>query len=333
MKKQKWLFIGAIFFVLLSPVHLAAAPYYEGKVLRIVVGFSPGGGYDNMARLIAKYLPKYIPGKPTIIIENIPGATSMIATNQCYNIYKPDGLRILSFERGLPIAQLLKSEGVRFDLRKFSWIGSISSEATALYLRTDLPYKTFRDLLNAKAPIMVGTTGPADTSGHFPILLKEFLGVNIKLITYIATADIMLAIERKELDGRAGSYSSQKRFIDRGLTRAFIRGRVSEPAIDNLPVDEDLAPNATVRALMAIRSAPDRIGRPFVAPPGTPNQVMKILRDAFAKVAKDPAVKEEAQKIMMTVEHTSADECLNVLNYVFSQPEDIVKEYGKYVKY
>ena len=333
MKKQILLFNFILYAILFLPGKLPAAPYYEKKVLRIIVGFSPGGGYDRLARLLAKHLPKYIPGKPSIIIENMPGATSIIATNHLYNIAKPDGLIIGSYERGLPIAQLLKAEGVKFDLTKFSWVGSMSSEATALYLRTDLPYKTFDDLLKAKEPIMVGYTGPADTSGHFPLLLREFLGVNLKLITYIATPEIMLAIERKEVDGRAGSYSSQKPYIERGLTRAFIRGRVSEPAVENLPVDEDLCSDKNGKTIMAMRSAPDRIGRPFVAPPGTPNEAINILRDAFAKVAKDPELQGESKKIMMTVEYTPADECLKVLHYVFNQPEAVVKEFSKYIKF
>jgi hypothetical protein len=113
----------------------------------------------------------------------------------------------------------------------------------------------------------------------------------------------------------------------------LIRGRVSEPGIENLPVDEDLAIDRKAKTIMAMRSAPERIGRPYVAPPGIPTDIMNILRDGFAKVCEDSELKEEAKKAMMTVEYLPADECVKVLNYVFNQPEDIIKEFSKYIKF
>ena len=310
-----------------------AAPYYEGKTIKVIVGHGAGGGYDRMARMVAKYLPKYIPGKPVALVDYIPGASGMIAANHLYNMAKPDGLSILTIDRGLPIAQLLKAEGVRFDTSKFSWIGSTAIEATVLCLRSDLPYKTFADLRKAKDPIHLGSVGPANTSHQFPLLLKEFLGININLVVYPSSADSMLAIERKEVEGRAGSYTSLKPFIERGLVRPLIRGRVSEPAIENLPVDEDLTPDKKGKAMMAIRSAGDLTGRPYVAPPGTSVEVMNILREAFSKAAKDPELKGEASKYLMTVEYVPADECLKVVNYVLGQPDEVVKEISKFIKF
>lgn len=328
-----FLIIFSIFFISVPFGDILAAPYYEGKRITIVVGYGPGGGYDRIARLLAKHLPKYIPGKPTIIIENMPGADSIIAANHIYHIAKPDGMTIGAVNRGLPFAQLLKAEGVRFDLTKFSWIGSAAVEAIVLALRSDLPFKTFNDIQNAKSPIMLGATGPASSGSQFPLLLKEYLGVNLKIITYPSSSDVMLAIERKEVDGRGASYSSVKPSIDRGGLHAFIRGRVSEAGIERLQVDEDLCTDKKGKILMAMRSAPDRIGRPYIAPPRTPSEVMNILRDAFAKAAKDPELQAEAKKLGMEVEYVSGDECLKVLNNLFNQPEDIVKEFSIYVKF
>ena len=335
MKKifLSFLIIFSMLFISVFSKDILAASYYEGKRMTIIVGYAPGGGYDRMARLFAKNLPKYISGKPSIIIENMEGADSLIAANHIYRIAKPDGLTIGAVNRGLPFAQLLKAEGVRFDLTKFSWIGSAAVEAIVLALRSDLPFKTFNDIQNSKSPIMLGATGPASSGAQFPLLLKEYLGVNLKIITYPSSSDVMLAIERKEVDGRGASYSSVKASIDRGGLRAFIRGRVFESGIENLPVDEDICTNKKGKALMAMRSAPDRIGRPFIAPPGTPSDVMNILRDAFAKTAKDPELQAEAKKLGMEAEYVSGDECLKVLNYLFSQPEDIVKEFSIYVKF
>ncbi len=328
--------IFAVLFLLSLLIHpggSSAAPYYAGKVITIVVGYGPGGGYDRIARILAKHLSKYIPGNPTIVVQNMPGADSMITANYVYNIAKPDGLTIGAFNRGLVFAQLLKGEGVKFDLMKFAWIGSAAIESTVLVLRKDLPYKTIEDVAKATSPIILGNTGPADSSGQFPLFQKEFLGYNFKSVAYPSGNDIMLAIERKEVDGRGMTYSSARAYIDRGLVVPLIRGRVSEPGIEKLPIDEDLAKNARAKTLMAMRSAPDKMGRPYVAPPGTPPATIKILTEAFAKVAKDPALKEDAAKNKMDVEYVPADEVQKVLQYLLKQPPDIVSEFAKYVKF
>jgi len=335
-RQRETLYLLTVFFVLIaliSPGKLLSAPYYEGKRMTIIVGYGPGGGYDRMARLMAKHLPKHIPGKPTIIVENMPGADSMIAANHVYNIAKPDGLTIGTFSRGLPFAQLTKVDGVKYDLTKYSWIGSSAVEAIILVIRADLPYKTFHDLQKTREPIPMGGTGAADPINYFPVLLKGFLGLNMKMIIYPSSAEVMLALERKEVDGRAGSYSSLKSFIERGLVRPLIRGRVSEPGIENLPINEDLTTDEKGKTMMAMLSTVDRIGRPYAAPPGTPAETMNILREAFAKVAKDPELKEDAKKNKMDIEYVPAEECLKVLNYLFNQPKDIITEFGKYLKF
>jgi tripartite-type tricarboxylate transporter receptor subunit TctC len=166
-----------IFFAaLISPQALEAKPYYEGKILSIIVGYAPGGGYDRMARLLSKHLPRFIPGKPVVLVQNMPGASSMIAANYLYSVAKPDGLTIGTFNRYVTLAQLLKLEGVRFDLAKFAWIGSASVEAAVFTLRTDLPFRAVDDLKRAKEPIYIGNTGEIDTGSQFVPLLKELMG-------------------------------------------------------------------------------------------------------------------------------------------------------------
>jgi len=329
------LFLISCFFVSLIIVskESSAAPYYEGKRITIVVGVGPGGGYDRMARMLQKHLPRFIPGKPVIVVENMPGAAGIIAANYVYNKSKPDGLTLAEPQRGMPLAQLLNVDGVKYDVKKYSWVGSTSVESTVLCMRTDLPYKTFADLQKSKKQLMIGGTGLGESSTHFMTLMKEFLGLNIKMIFYPSSADAMLAIERKELDGRAGSFSAHKPFIERGMVRALVRGRASEPDDENLPVDEDLTTDKKAKTMMAMRSTVELIGRPFVAAPKTPPEIMKILRDAFAKVVKDEEFRKEAKKNMMEVQYTTADECLKILNHLFDQPEATVKEFSKYISF
>jgi len=337
MKKKKLCSLIALFVLFVFFSHKesqAAAPYYEGKIINIVVGFSPGGGYDRLSRILAKHLPKFIPGNPTVLVQNVEGAGSMIAANQIFNLAKPNGLTIGTFNRGLPFAQLLKAQGVKFDLKKYAWLGSAAVETATLALRTDLPFKTLDDIFKTKETIMVGSAGgPSDSNTQFILLLKEFLKLNMKIINYPASPEVMLAVERKEADGRGASFSSIKPYIDRNLVRCWIRGRVSEPEIEKLPVDEDLTTDKVGKTIMAMRSAADGIGRPYVAPPATPANIMNILRDAFAKVIKDPELIDDVKKNQMEVKYVSPEECLKLVNYVLNQPDDIVKETAKYIKF
>jgi tripartite-type tricarboxylate transporter receptor subunit TctC len=163
--------------------------------------------------------------------------------------------------------------------------------------------------------------------------LQEFLGLKLKIVIYPSGTAVLLAVERKEVDSYAAFYNSLRPSIERGLVRPVIRGRVSAPGIENLPVDEDLTADHKAKTIMAMRSATDKVGRPYVAPPNTPPDIMKTLRDAFDKAAKDPEVKEDSNKLRMVVEYIPAEETLKVLNYLLHQPEDMVKEFGKYIKF
>ena len=322
--------VGLIMLVSLS--ESGAAPYYAGKTIRLIVGNSPGGGYDRLARLFARHLPKYIPGQPTVIVENMPGGATIIAANYVYNTARPNGLVIGALGRGLPFAQLLKADGVKFDIAQYGWVGSVAVEATVLTLRSDLPYKTAQDLIKAPSSVVIGTTGPAESSHQFATLLKEFLGMNLKLINYLSGAEINLALERKEVDGRASSYSGIKPYIERGIVRPVIRGRVAEPGVEKLPVDEDLCQDPIGKTIMSLRSAPERMGRPYVTAPKTPPEIMNILKTAFANTAKDPAVIEESRKLLMQVEYVSGEECLKISKNIINQPEKIAREVAKYIK-
>src|SRR5688500_13159185 len=317
---------------------LAAAPavaqYYAGKTVTIVVGYKTGGGYDATARILARHLPKYLPGKPSVIVQNMPGANSIIAANHVYSVAKPDGLTIGTFNRNLVLAQLTNVSGVKFDMTRFAWIGSAASESTVLAIRSDLPYKSFEELRKGGKTVVIGATGPGANTYDFPLLLKELLGANLKIVSgYSSSSDIMLAIERKEVDGRAGSFSSIRPFIDRKLVRPVVRARAVEPGIEQLPVDESLAPNPRAKAIMSLRSAPEVIGRPYVMHPSTPAEHLKTMREAFANAIKDQELVAEAKKAKMELEYVPGDEAVKVMKEVLSQPKDVVEEFSKYIKF
>jgi tripartite-type tricarboxylate transporter receptor subunit TctC len=325
-------FIALLIAALLPGI--ALAQYYAGKTVTIIVGYKTGGGYDATARVLARHLPKHIPGKPNVIVQNMPGANSIIAANHVYAVAKPDGLTIGTFNRNLPIAQLTKVDGVKYDMTKFAWIGSAASECTILAIRSDLPFNTFEELRKSKQQIVIGATGPGANTYDFPLLLKEFLGANLKIVTgYQSSADIMLAVERKEVDGRAGSFTSIRPFIDRKLVKPVLRARATEPGVENLPIDEDLAPTPRAKAIMALRSAPEVVGRPYVMHPNTSAEHLKIMRDAFAAAIKDSELVAESKKAKMDLEFVDGDFAVKVMKEVLSQPKDVVDEFSKYVKF
>jgi len=193
---------------------------------------------------------------------------------------------------------------------------------------------SFEELRTAKETVVIGSTGPGANTHDFPLLLKELLGLNFKIVSgYSSSSDIMLAVERKEVDGRAGSFTSLRPFIDRNLVRPVVRARSSEPGIEQLPVDEEMAPNARAKAIMALRSAPEQVARPYVLPPATPADIVRAMRDAFAKAIKDPELEAEGKKAKLDLEYLAGDEAQKILVEVMKQPQDIVEEFGKYIKF
>lgn len=309
----------------------AQQPNFAGRTVTVIVGYAPGGGYDRMARLVARHLPRFLPGSPTVIVQNMPGGNSIVAANHIYASARPDGLTIGAFNRNLVLGQLVKVEGIRFDMTKFAWIGSPSAEATIFAIRSDLPHRTVADMQKADPAVIIGATGPGASTYDFPLLLKALLKFNVRIIPgYPSGTDILLAIERKEVDGRSGSYSSMKAAIDRGLIRPIIRTRFSVPDIAKLPVDEDLAPNATAKQLFALRAVPEVIGRPFVLPPGTPAPIVQMYISAFTQMTKDREFLAEAERSSFDIEYTPGDQALKIVREVLNAPRDVVRIFTQF---
>jgi len=310
----------------------AQAPFYEGKTITIFIG-AKGGSLTVAAQIVAHHLGKYIPGKPSAVVQFMPGAAHLLATNHVFNIAKPDGLTLLATNPNVGIAQLSKVEAVRFDMRKFQWLGSSGADGVALSIRADLPYKTFEDIRKADRELIAGTTGPGSNAHDFPLLLKEFAGAKLKLIPgYPASSDILLALERKEVDSWSAFSTTVQRAVERGAVRAIVRSRVPIPGFEKLPVDEDLATNPIGKAIMGIRGIPQGIGRAFAAPPATPADRVALLREAFAKVLQDPEFRAEAKKAKIPMQYISAEQIAKDFSALLNQPPEVLKEMGKYIK-
>ena len=318
--------------VLPATLMAAPAPYYQGKVINLIVGYQAGGGNDIVARVMAKHLPKHIPGNPAVVVQNMDGASGVIAANFVYNKTKPDGLTLFATDRILATPQLFKVESVKYDLTKFSWIGSVSVVACCFYIRSSLPYKTFEELKVMK-PIYVGSSGATGIITQMAHLTKDYMGLNVKVVEHRTSTDVLLAMEQKECDAVWSDINAFRQFVDRGLLRPVARSAVVVKGIEHLPVDADLTTDPTGKAIMGMFGKTGVVGRCYLATPGTPDNVMNILREAFQKMLKDSETLADAKKIKLELQFTSADECLDAVKFLFNQPPEILKVYGKYVKF
>lgn len=320
---------------------LAQTPFYQGKNLTIVVGTKAGDVYDLYPRLFAEYLPKYIPGSPNIIIQNVAGAASLIAANQVYNIGKPDGLTLGAIFPALYFDQLIKRPEVKFDWSKWNWIGSPVTSNHLMYMRTDTPYKTIDDVRKATTAPKCGATGVASTAYYIPKLMEETIGTKFDIVSgYQAGQDIDLAVERGELQCRAftiTAYFAREPFISwrkRGFVNVIIQsGSKRDARIKDAPTIHELmdkykTTDAGRRLAKVILAAGD-FGRPLVAPPGVPADRVKILRDAFDKAINDPALLAEAERRRLEIDPTSGDEMESLAKDVIATPPDVVANMRK----
>jgi tripartite-type tricarboxylate transporter receptor subunit TctC len=334
--KRRWILSFLVSFSLVlfmvSPAR-SQAPFYEGKTITILIG-TAGGGSIVAARIIAQYLGKYIPGNPTVIVQPMLGGAHIVASNHVFNTAKPDGLTLLAANPNIAVAQLIKVDGVRFDVRKYEWIGSSGADGVVLTVRSDLPYKTFDELRKADRELVVGSTGPGSNAHDFPLMLKEFAGAKFRFVSgYPANSDVLLAIERKEVDIWAAFAATVRPVVQRGTVRPLVRARVPTPGFDNLPVDEDLTTNPVGKAIMGIKGAPLAIGRAVAAPPATPADRVALLREALAKVLKDPGLEADGKKAQIDFDHIRGDEVLKAISAILQQPPEVQKEMVKYIKF
>jgi tripartite-type tricarboxylate transporter receptor subunit TctC len=322
---------GLLGALALSPAH-AQSDFYKGKTVSVVIG-AKTGSLALAAQIVAQHLGRYIPGNPTVIFRQMPGGAHLGATGFIYTAAEPDGLSILAANPGVAMAELAGLSQVRFETRKFEWLGSSGSDGSLFSIRADLPYKTFKEFKDSGRELIAGTTGPGSNAYDMPLLLKEFAGANLKLLKgYAANSDILLAIERKEVDAYAALGTTIKLAVDRGAVRALVRARAPVPGFNDLPIDEDLATDPVGKSLMAIRGIPLLIGRPFALRPGTPADRVAILRDAFAKAMGDPELLAEAKKAQIDMNYISAQEVAKGFNEMMSQPPQVIEAMKKYLQ-
>lgn len=318
-----------------------AEPFYKGKTIRIIIGSTPGGFYDRWGRLFARYMPKYIPGQPEIVAQNMPGASSVIATNHVFNVAKPDGLTLVMPLNSVYVDQLVGRKEVQFDLRKFHWIGSPAVESVIMYMRTDTPFRSIADIIKAKEAPKCGSTGTSSSDYILSKVLEETVGAKFNSVQgYPGGSEIDLAVEKGEVVCRAHSTSAHfgrepfdswhKKNFDRHIVQTAKKrdSRAADVPTLQEVFDQHKVPANSRRFAQVVLAAGD-FGRPIMVTPGTPSERVKILRDAVVKTLNDPDVRAEAKKGRMDIDATSGEELESLAKDIFDSPPDVLERVKK----
>lgn len=330
--------IFVLALVLVSPVTTSAqAPFYQDKTIRIVAGYGAGSVDDAWARLIARYLAKHIPGNPTMIVQNMPGAGAMIAANYVYKVAKPDGLTLGGIRGGLYFDQLVGRQQVQFDWPKFTWLGSPTQVEQIIYIRANTPYKTIGDVRKAAVPPKCGATGTSSTGYYTGNLLEETLGAKFTTLTgYKDGPDIELAVEREEVQCRGISIETlfgREPLIGwhkTGFVRVLIQtGKKRDPRLPDVPtiwelMDEHKTAETGIR-LATIILAVGAFGRPYVSSPGLPPEQAKIIQAAFKKTITDPDFQAQAKERRLDIDPVGGEELATLAREVIAQPTDVIE--------
>jgi tripartite-type tricarboxylate transporter receptor subunit TctC len=326
---------------LLNPLNLeqtfAQANFYQGKTIRLVIGSSTGGGYDLWARVLARHYGKYIPGNPTIIVQNMPGAASIVATNYLYNVAKPDGLTLGALLPAIYFDQLVGRPEVKFDFAKIGWIGSPEQNDILHYMRADSPYRTIDDIRKAKEPPRCGSSGTGTTGFYIPRLLDEVLGTKHAIVSgYPGGSEIDLAVERGEVhcwSPLVATFFGREPYISwykKGFVRVLLQSnRKRDSRLPEVPTIYELmeqykTPEAGKRLTRVILVAAT-LGRPIAVTPGIPADRLKLLREAYLQTLKDPELVAETKKQRWEIDPLSGEDMEQLAKEVMTQPKEVIE--------
>jgi tripartite-type tricarboxylate transporter receptor subunit TctC len=315
----------------------SVADFYKGKTITLAIGFSSGGGYDLYARHLARHIGKHIPGNPTVVPQNMPGAGSLRAANYIFSAAPKDGTYFGTFARTTGINPLLQS-GATFDSRQFSWLGSVTDDVSTCVTWAATGIKTWADFL--KKPSALGGQGPSSEPDMFARLYKNVFGAPIKLVPgYPGTNEIALAMERGEVDGLCGiSWSTLKArhakwLKDKKINLIVQSSLKKSPEIaaevGDVPLVMDLTKDKEKLQILKLILAAQEMARPFAAPPGIPADRKAALVKAFDDTMKDPDYLAEAKKLDFDVNPVSAKAIEDLLAELYATPKDVLKKAGE----
>jgi tripartite-type tricarboxylate transporter receptor subunit TctC len=315
-------------------VPVSAQDFYASKQVSMLVGSSVGGGYDTYARLVARHWSKFIPGSPTIVVQNMPAAGSLVAMNTLANTSPNDGTTIGAVQNHIAIEPVMGSTGpvenARYDGRKMNWLGSTSREIPVVVAWGNSPVRFFEDTLRQE--MLVGTSGAATADSVYSRLMNQIIGTKFKIIEgYKGNPELSMAAERGEIMGRTGWFvsgmlASHGKQISDGHIRVLVQlASEKHPALPNVPLITDFIKDPAQRAQMEFSLSWLAAGRPFVAPPNVPADRVKLLRESFMKVVGSLEFIEEAQKMSLDVSPMSGEEVQALVNRIYATPSDVIR--------
>ena len=300
--------------------------FYKGRTITVMIGYGAGGTDDVWARLIAKYIGEFIPGKPTVVATNVPGAGSLLLTNQVYNTQPKDGTVIGLINRGVPFEPLFGGNGVRFDPQKFNYIGSPDRDTVVCAARNDAPVKKVEDLLTTQ--FIVGSTGSGADSQTYPEFLSNLLGVKMKLVQgYPGSRDILLATERGEVQGGCVSYDTIARDVMFREKRTFLLFQTAlkpDERIPDVPMITQLAKSEEDKAVLKLFLQRTLVGRPFVMAPGVPADRLEAVRKAFKAALDDKNFQADAKQSGVNIHYVSPTELNEIIAESYAAPADVI---------
>ena len=330
---------GTAIFALVLTSPIAAQPAGDslaGKSVSMIIGFGAGGGYDLWGRTVGRHIGRHLPGAPTVIPQNMPGAGSYAAASYIFNIAPKDGSVLGIIARDAALGPLSGATGARFDPTRLSWIGTPTKETNVCVAYHTSQVKSVLDLYDKQ--LIVGDTGPGTGTRSYPKALNELLGMKFKLVGgFPASSDVFLAMERGEVEGICESLDSIKiRRPDwiptRKISILFQGGAEPNPELDGVPFVLDLALTGEQRQALEFLYAGQGIGRPFVAPPDLPPDRLKMLRDAFKATMTDPAFVAEAQKSKLDLEPEDGEHLAVLIAKIYATPKPIVDKITGMIK-
>ena len=326
-----WLCLLVLSLGALARPVAARDEYYAGKTIRIVVGFAPGGGSDTYSRLLARHLGKHVPGKPTVVAENMAGAGSLIAANYGYRVARPDGLTIVNFHGNQILGQVVGREGVDFDARNYVWLGAPAREIAVCALSRQGGVLGIGQWMAAGPPVKLGSTGPGGATHDVPRVLQAALNLPIHLIRgYRGTAEVRLAVQSGEVGGICLQWESLRATwreeLAAGDARVVIQtGAKPLPELPDVPLALDLARSEEARQLIrAGIIVPGAIARAYTLPPGTPTELARILRVAFLETLSDPEFRADAGRSKLDVDPIVGEQFEQVVNELFGLNATVV---------
>jgi tripartite-type tricarboxylate transporter receptor subunit TctC len=312
-----------------------AAKALSGKTIRIIVGYSPGGGFDTLTRVVARHLSKHIPGKPNVIVSNMTGAGGAVALNYVYSRGTPDGLTWVASDGALVLSKILGLPGPEFDVDKFPWLGVAQSDHQVCMVMTRAGITTADQFLHSKTPIRIASTVPGDSVHIRPVIAAEAVGANFKMIQgYPGTADMRLAMQSGDADAACWGWESMKvtgaDMMQRKEAIPILQiGMERHVDLPNVPNILDFPMSNDAKVMLRLVAGPGAIAKLFAVSPGTPQPVLDVLRKAFADALKDPELLADAEKSKMSISYTSAEQVTKIIKEMNSTSPELKQKVAK----